>query len=738
MALVAPPILSDEALEQMSREELLEHLRKLQQSVFVLNNSNNNNNNTSANSTTDERRQRQSRRHSSIQMLLDPLSENNLAQQGHHRPTRLQWRANEDSGTAHNQRLSTSMPDDTVSLNGCGNATSILSLLSGGASGQLSTLPAAIPVGPLMHFAPRPSCDVRSFSVSNASMTALAPARLTDKLNVVRNEAGTKCINNYQIIKELGRGSCGKVQLAYDVENTSLVAIKQVRRVDTRIRVGGQTTAQMQFHAFQREIAVMKKLRHKNIVPLYEVIDDPNAKKVYLVMMYVDRGPIARIKCDPSGDLSSEVCTPIPKGLLASYARQILSGLEYLHNHKVVHRDIKPENILVNRNGQAYLSDFGVSEVFDNNARERLEHMMQESMAASRTFGGNQYGATIQGTKGTMLFIAPELWRGDRSFAKPVDMWAFGVTLYILLTGKLPFCTLDDIMDPALPEIPTTYGIEWASLLRGLLNRDPNKRLSVTDARAMFKKIERKKDMSNNPLQCKGLSVTEDEVSHALTLAQKQKDENDVEWLLGQHGSLDDIEVDEEEDVGIGYGLPCVISPHDKRIARGVTPERLENGERSRKTSPSAPRTHTSSPSISPRPERSPIAFNTTNCFALKANGGSTPPLDTREDSQQNFSAPPQVHLAKISPTRSPSRVTPEAQTNSLPTPPLDEISTPTQADSAPCPILSEKGDLEDAGEKLKSKTARGGIFASLRNALMFSRSKKSKKNEQNALEEDE
>ncbi|KAH9599746.1 Protein kinase domain [Trypanosoma melophagium] len=731
MALASSVILSDETLEQMSREELLEQLRKLQQSLVLLT--------STPNDAGDDRRQRQQRGKSGIQRLSVPLFENHLTQQGQHRQTKLQWCTSEDGVVPYNQRLSSSLPDDGAqSTNGhTGEVTSILSLLSGSASAQLSSLPAAIPVGQIMNFQARQSCDVRSFSFSNASMTALAPARLTDKLNVVRNEAGNKCINNYQIIKELGRGSCGKVHLAYDVENTSLVAIKQVRRVDTSIRIGGQTAAQMQFRAFQREVAVMKKLRHKNIVPLYEVIDDPNAKKVYLVMMYVDRGPIAHLQCQPSGDINAEVCTPIDKNLLASYTRQILSGLEYLHEHKVVHRDIKPENILVNRNGQAYLSDFGVAEVFDNNVRERLEQLMQESMAASRTFGGNQYGATIQGTKGTMLFIAPELWRGDRSYAKPVDMWALGVTLYILLTGKLPFCTLDDIMDPSLPVIPTTYGTEWADLLRGMLNRDPGKRLTVSAARAMLKALE-KKNTTDDPINQTPLTVTEDEVSHALTLAQKQKDESDVEWLLGQHGGADELEID--EDVGIGYGLPCVFSPNEKKPTCGAGADQFKSRGENRKTSPPSAGILTLSPPLSPLPEQTPVTINTTNSSAaVKGKRGSLMPLDAADSSHYILSTLSQPQVEKTAqPTRSASWFTLDVKNYTFQVPQAGGDRIPEETNSDPLPTPPQRLE-EPTGETVgvKNKNVKGGIFSSLRDALAFSRSKKLKKGQQDAVNDD-
>ena len=100
------------------------------------------------------------------------------------------------------------------------------------------------------------------------------------------------------------------------------------------------------------EVAVMKKLRHKNIVTLHEVIDDPEAEKLYLVMQYVDKGPIATVQRDGT-------CTVrISPDRLAHVGRQVAAGLEYLHSKGVVHRDVKPENLLVDSNDRVFLADF--------------------------------------------------------------------------------------------------------------------------------------------------------------------------------------------------------------------------------------------------------------------------------------------------------------------------------------------------------------------------------------------
>ncbi|CBH17675.1 protein kinase, putative [Trypanosoma brucei gambiense DAL972] len=378
---------------------------------------------------------------------------------------------------------------------------------------------------------------------SSCSLARQRSARITGELRVDKRDDGGKFINNYQVLKEIGRGSFGKVKLGYNTQTDTLVAIKQVCRPVAKTRFGLQTAAQERFSALQREIALMKKLKHKHIVPLYEVIDDPSARKIYLVMKYIDGGPIGRIRCSPTGDPEEEVCTPIPPGQLAKYARQIFSGLDYLHKNKIAHRDIKPENILVSKEGRAYLADFGVAEVFDVSTRERVEQIMQESLAASRANASCGPGMPIQGTKGTILFIAPEIWKGDRSYAKPVDVWAMGVTLYILLTGRLPFSNIDDILDSNLPVIPTEYGEDWENLLRRMLDRDPKNRITACHAVEAFKAMIHKNKSSGDACDDTLVCVTEKDIEEALTLTEPEKDAEDVSWLLRERSGDNSVAI---------------------------------------------------------------------------------------------------------------------------------------------------------------------------------------------------
>ena len=104
------------------------------------------------------------------------------------------------------------------------------------------------------------------------------------------------------------------------------------------------------------QAAITKHLKHRNLVTLYEVIDDPTHDTLYLIMEYCERGPLLKKGRETPYE-------PISDADNRRAARDVLRGLEYLHSVNVVHRDIKPENVVVDGKGVAKLCDFGVSRV---------------------------------------------------------------------------------------------------------------------------------------------------------------------------------------------------------------------------------------------------------------------------------------------------------------------------------------------------------------------------------------
>lgn len=108
----------------------------------------------------------------------------------------------------------------------------------------------------------------------------------------------------------------------------------------------------------EKEIAIMKKLDHPNIVNLIEVLDDPSVDMLYIIMEYVANGSVIK---------KISTTKPISIQIIWKYFRDLISGLHYLHECAgVIHRDIKPENLLIDENDRLKIADFGVSFIMEN------------------------------------------------------------------------------------------------------------------------------------------------------------------------------------------------------------------------------------------------------------------------------------------------------------------------------------------------------------------------------------
>eukprot|EP00934_Nitzschia_sp_Nitz4_P006592 Nitzschia sp. Nitz4//scaffold17_size182527//140552//141886//NITZ4_001876-RA/size182527-exonerate_protein2genome-gene-0.73-mRNA-1//-1//CDS//3329539406//6582//frame0 len=229
----------------------------------------------------------------------------------------------------------------------------------------------------------------------------------------------------------------------------------------------------------EREIALMKKLSHPNLVNLFEVIDSPESDMLYMVLEYMPLGEILTYQNDGTfrrkEPKQSSIATQKVEGLIdghfnedqaALYVVDILHGLAYLHRHHICHRDLKPENILLDSRGIAKLGDFGVSHVFDKEP---------------------DFGVHRQ-TEGTWCFWSPEMCEGSQAFSGyAADMWAAGVCLFIFVTGRLPFYSevptdlFDLIMEDNIDYEPLGLSNALLDLLKNCLEKDPDKRAGLGD-----------------------------------------------------------------------------------------------------------------------------------------------------------------------------------------------------------------------------------------------------------------
>jgi eukaryotic-like serine/threonine-protein kinase len=194
----------------------------------------------------------------------------------------------------------------------------------------------------------------------------------------------------YEILEHIGRGGMGDVYRARDPRVGRNVAIK--------------ISSERFSERFSREVHAVAALIHPNICTLYDV--GPN----YLVMEFVD-GPTLAERIGGRA-MKREEALPI--------AKQIAEAVEYAHEKGVIHRDLKPANVKVTAEGKMKLLDFG------------LAKMVEGPLASSMETGeGTRTGMVM----GTAAYMAPEQAQG-RPVDRRTDIWAFGVVLYEMLTGK--------------------------------------------------------------------------------------------------------------------------------------------------------------------------------------------------------------------------------------------------------------------------------------------------------------
>jgi len=223
--------------------------------------------------------------------------------------------------------------------------------------------------------------------------------------NLEQREVDIREIRDYRILKVLGKGGMGIVYKAWHKPTGRLVAIKKILPKVVMDEKANKL--------FQREMAVMSNLIHRNIVRLFD--QGMVGRMHYFVSEFMPDGS--------ADDLINNVYRgPLPIELACDIVCQALDGLEYAHRKGFIHRDIKPSNILLRKvDGRfiAKLGDFGLAKNYER---------------------AGYSGMTRPGeTAGTLLFMAPDQIVDYRFVKPPADVYSMGVSLYYLLTAKFPF-----------------------------------------------------------------------------------------------------------------------------------------------------------------------------------------------------------------------------------------------------------------------------------------------------------
>ncbi|XP_066266672.1 calcium/calmodulin-dependent protein kinase kinase 1-like [Branchiostoma lanceolatum] len=330
------------------------------------------------------------------------------------------------------------------------------------------------------------------------------PATESHTVSIMDKEDFTQ-LNQYRLKEEIGKGAYGVVKLAYDEKDDTNYAMKIIskkklikrdffRRPPTR-GAGGRSAAANSSRGLQqiyKEIAILKKLHHPNIVHLKEVLDDPQDDYLYLVFELVEKGPVLEV---PTND-------PLSEDQAREYFRDVLLGLEYLQYQKIVHGDIKPSNLLLGDDGHVKIADFGVSNEYDG-----VDALMTSSV-------------------GTPAFMAPETLSEstDKYSGKGLDVWALGVTLYCFVYGHCPF---EDTSILALHTKIRTQDLTFPNrcdvsvglkeLLQKMLDKDPLSRITLPDIKVdQWVTEEGALPLPTEAENCTLVEVTDDEVTNCV------------------------------------------------------------------------------------------------------------------------------------------------------------------------------------------------------------------------------
>ncbi len=256
-------------------------------------------------------------------------------------------------------------------------------------------------------------------------------------------------ISRYDIIEELGQGGMSVVYLARDSALSRQVAVKLLhehlaKKPENRKR-------------FRREAEAIARLRHPNILDVYDV-SEASDERSFIVMEYIP-GCNLRQFIDQNG--------PPPPEIAALIGVQICNALAHAHKHGVIHRDLKPENVMVSRDGEVKLMDFGIAHVIDAETMTKTGSLM-----------------------GSPAHMAPELIDGKKVDER-ADIFALGTVLYWMSTGRLPFSgdntpqVLRNVMECRYEEpelVQPKMSHDLARIICKSLHKEPDDRFSSVEA----------------------------------------------------------------------------------------------------------------------------------------------------------------------------------------------------------------------------------------------------------------
>ena len=254
-----------------------------------------------------------------------------------------------------------------------------------------------------------------------------------------------KQIGNYTLGAEVGSGAFGKVVLGKHYLTGETVAIKILDKM-----ILSQTPED--YELVRQEISILKIVKHKYIVQLYEILQTP--QHIFIVMEYCE-----------GKDLMDYILTKTRLSELESlkFFQQLINALFYLHSQNISHRDVKIDNMLLDRNKNLKLVDFGLSTKYTDDT-------------------------LLDQPCGTVVYAAPEVLDGNEYHGMLADVWSSGIVLFGMASGFLPFCDQDDevnkkhVLEGKI-DLPEFFSPMLKDLLRHMLDINPITRYTLQDIR---------------------------------------------------------------------------------------------------------------------------------------------------------------------------------------------------------------------------------------------------------------
>ena len=263
-----------------------------------------------------------------------------------------------------------------------------------------------------------------------------------DKEQIIKGKNKT-----YVISKTLGKGTFGKVKLAYNQENKNekyackILLKSNIKDEDDNLRC-------------KREMDILKKMHHVNVVRTYEIISTETT--FYIFMDFCAKGELFNYIV---------VKQRLSEKKSAFFYYQLINGIEYIHKKGVCHRDLKPENLLLTEKNKLKIIDFGLSNYFNGNLLET--------------------------PCGSPCYASPEMVRGHKYDGFKIDIWSSGIILYAMLCGYLPFEEMEnddcnEVLFKNIMECNVEYPPEFIppdakSLLKKILVKDPRRRITIEE-----------------------------------------------------------------------------------------------------------------------------------------------------------------------------------------------------------------------------------------------------------------